>query len=99
MMSITVVTPGEYFGAVNGHLCSKRGRILGVEMGKVANTIEGIVPLSEVFGYATELRTMTQGRATFTMHFEHYEAVPFSIAEQVVEENRKRKSQRSSARV
>jgi len=91
MMSITVVTPGEYFGAVNGHLCSKRGRILGVEMGKVTNTIEGIVPLSEVFGYATELRTMTQGRATFTMHFEHYEAVPFSIAEQVVEESRKRK--------
>ncbi|HUW31854.1 MAG TPA: elongation factor G [Planctomycetota bacterium] len=93
VMSVTVITPSEHSGAINGHLCSKRGRILGMETEGSTHTIKAMVPLSEMFGYATDLRTMTQGRAVFTMHFEHYEAVPYSIAEEIVEERRKRKKE------
>ena len=92
VMSVSVTTPSEYSGSINGHLCSKRGRILSMETEGTAHHIKALVPLSEMFGYATTLRTMTQGRATFTMHFEHYEAVPFSIAEDIVEKRRKKKT-------
>ena len=91
MMSVNVVTPGEHSGSINSHLCSKRGRIQGMEMDGPTHRIDAIVPLSEMFGYATDLRTMTQGRASFSMHFEHYEAVPFSIAEEIVAEKKKKR--------
>jgi len=92
VMSVSVITPPEYSGSINGHLSSKRGRILAMETEGSSHYVKALVPLSEMFGYATTLRTMTQGRATFTMHFEHYEPVPFSIAEEIVENRRKRRS-------
>jgi elongation factor G len=84
IFSIEAVTPEEYLGDVLGNLNSRRGRIEGME--KKANTqvIHGHVPLSEMFGYATDLRSMTQGRATFTMQFSHYAEVPKSISETVI---------------
>jgi len=91
VMSVSVVTPPEYSGSVNGDLCSRRGRIMGMESRAGVQEIQGFAPLAEMFGYATILRTLTQGRASFTMHFERYEAVPVAIAEKIVEERRKPK--------
>jgi len=84
VMSVNVVTPPQYSGAINSDLCGRRGRILGMEMRPKSNEIRAMVPLAEMFGYATALRTMTQGRANFTMHFEHYEAVPYALAEEII---------------
>ena len=84
VMSISIVTPDSYSGAVTGNICSKRGSITGMDMQGVMQVIKGMVPLAEIFGFTTELRNMTQGRASFTMQFEHYEAVPLSIAEEVI---------------
>lgn len=84
VMSLEVTVPEEYMGSITGSICQRRGRIEGME-DKVGNKIiRGMVPLSEMFGYANAIRTLSQGRGTFTMHFEHYEAVPYSIAEAVV---------------
>ncbi|SCZ09700.1 elongation factor G [Alkaliphilus peptidifermentans] len=84
-MKVEVVTPEDYMGDVIGDLNSRRGKIEGMEprIGGV-QVIKSFVPLSEMFGYATDLRSKTQGRATYSMHFNHYEAVPASIAEKVV---------------
>ena len=84
VMSVNVVTPPDFSGAVTGDLCSRRGRIMGMEMRGTAQEIQAMVPLAEMFGYATIVRTLTQGRAGFTMHFERYEAVPYSLAEEIV---------------
>jgi elongation factor G len=84
MMSVNVVTPEESAGAVMGSLCNRRGLILGMDNQGNAKVINALVPLSTMFGYATDVRNMSQGKASFTMHFEHYQAVPFSIAEEVV---------------
>jgi len=89
VMSVMAVTPEDFAGAVAGNLCAKRGRITGMDRQGNAQAVRAIVPLGSTFGYATELRNTTQGRASFTMHFEHYEAVPFSIAEEIVEERKK----------
>lgn len=94
VMNVNVVGPTEYAGSINGDLCSRRGRILGMEMKEKDCEINAMVPLANMFGYATELRTLTRGQATFTMHFEHYEAVPFEIAEEVVENRKKKKESR-----
>ncbi|TFH07362.1 MAG: elongation factor G [Candidatus Atribacteria bacterium] len=94
LMSVEVTAPEDYTGAITGSLCSKRGRIQGMDTKGGATILQGFVPLAEMFGYASELRNVTSGRGTFTMHFEHYQAVPFSIAEEIVEklrENRKNK--------
>jgi len=88
VMSVEVTAPEEYTGAVTGSLCSKRGRVLGMDTKAGAAVLRGRVPLAEMFGYASELRNLTSGRGTFTMHFEHYEAVPYAIAENVIEERR-----------
>ena len=88
IMSVEVVTPEEFMGSVSGSICQRRGRIETMENKGGQKLISGMVPLSEMFGYANSLRSMTQGRASFTMHFEHYEAVPFSIAEQIVKKRR-----------
>jgi elongation factor G len=88
VMSVEVTTPEEYVGAISGSICQRRGRIESMEEKAGMRIITGMVPLSEMFGYANVVRTVTQGRAGFTMHFEHYEAVPFGIAEEIIERRR-----------
>jgi elongation factor G len=83
-MSVNVVTPEDSAGAVMGALCNRRGLISGMDQQGNAKVIKASVPLATMFGYATELRNQSQGRATFTMHFEHYEAVPFSVVEEII---------------
>jgi elongation factor G len=85
IMSVEVVTPEEYLGDVMGDLNSRRGRIEGMTPRKDAQVVKAYVPLSEMFGYATSMRSMTQGRALYSMHFSHYEQVPKNIADQIVE--------------
>jgi len=84
IFKIEVVTPEDYMGDILGNLNSRRGRIEGMEKMGHDQAIHGHVPLAEMFGYATDLRSLTQGRATFTMQFSHYAEVPKSIAEAVV---------------
>jgi elongation factor G len=84
VMSVEVVVPEEYMGDVIGDLNSRRGRIEGLELRGTSQIIKAMVPLSEMFGYATELRSRTQGRGSFTMHFGRYEEVPASIAEEII---------------
>ncbi len=91
VMSVGIVAPEEFTGSLTSGLCAKRGRISGMEMQGNAQVIKALCPLANLFGYTTELRNGTQGRASFTMHFEHYEAVPFSIAEAIIDEQRKTK--------
>ena len=88
IMSIEVTTPDEFMGAVNGTIAQRRGRIESMDERGGMKIVRGLVPLSEMFGYSNSLRSLTQGRASFSMHFEHYEAVPFSIAEEVVKKRR-----------
>ncbi|MEJ8555066.1 elongation factor G [Tepidibacter sp. Z1-5] len=82
---VEVVTPEDYMGDVMGDLNSRRGRIEGMEARSGAQVINAYVPLSEMFGYSTTLRSMSQGRATYTMIFDHYEQVPASVAKKVAE--------------
>ena len=86
MMAVEVTTPEDYVGDVMGNLASRRGRV--GEMSPVGNAqvIKASVPLSEMFGYATDLRSMSQGRADFTMQFDRYEDVPSSIASEITEQ-------------
>jgi len=84
MMEVEVVVPEEYMGDVMGDLSGRRGKVSNMEDRAGAKVVDAKVPLAEMFGYATELRSMTQGRATYTMHFAHYEKVPQNIAEEVL---------------
>ncbi|MDQ1239473.1 MAG: elongation factor, partial [Thermodesulfobacteriota bacterium] len=84
IMDVEVVAPGEFLGDVLGDLTSRRGRILGMESRLGVQTVGVRVPLARMFGYATDLRSLTQGRATFTMRFSHYEPAPQSVTEKVV---------------
>jgi elongation factor G len=88
IMSIEVVTPEEYMGDVIGDLNGRRGKIQSMERRGNTQVIRALVPLAEMFGYATDLRSKTQGRATYTMQFSHYEEVPKNIAEAIVERTR-----------
>lgn len=92
IMSVEVVTPEEYLGDVMGDLNSRRGKIEGFSARKDAQVIKANVPLSEMFGYATVLRSMSQGRAIYSMQFDHYSAVPKSIAEEISEKSLGKKS-------
>ncbi len=83
VMKVEVVVPEEYMGDVIGDLNSRRGRIDGLEARGNAQAIHGFVPLGEMFGYATDLRSKTQGRGTYTMQFDHYDQVPKNIAEEI----------------
>lgn len=85
IMDVEVVTPEEYMGDVMGDLSSRRGRIEGMSQRSDAQVIKAMVPLSEMFGYATVLRSMTQGRAIYTMQFSHYDETPKSVSEQIIE--------------
>jgi elongation factor G len=84
VMSVEVVTPEDYMGDVIGDLNSRRGRIESMERRGNLQVIKSKVPLSDMFGYATDLRSKSQGRATYTMQFDHYEEVPKSISESII---------------
>jgi len=88
IMAVEVVTPEDYLGDVIGDLNSRRGKIEGMVPRKDAQVVRAQVPLAEMFGYATTLRSMTQGRAIYTMQFSHYDQVPRSIADEIVEKVR-----------
>ena len=87
IMKVQVIVPDEYLGNVMGDITSRRGRPMGQESRGNALAIDAMVPLSEMFGYATSLRSNTQGRGNFTMVFDHYEEVPRNIAEDVIKKN------------
>jgi elongation factor G len=86
IMEVEVETPDEYVGDVIGDLNSRRGKIMGMENKGVITVVKAYVPLAEMFGYATTLRSLTQGRGTFIMKFSHYEEVPQHVAEQIIGE-------------
>jgi elongation factor G len=83
-MAVEVVVPEEYMGDVIGDLNSRRGRIMGMESRAGAQIVNSEVPLSSMFGYATDLRSSTQGRATYSMVFDHYDPVPKAISEEII---------------
>jgi elongation factor G len=83
-MRVEVTTPEDYLGDVIGDLNSRRGQILGMEPRGNAQIVRAYVPLAEMFGYATDLRSKTQGRASFVMFFDHYAEVPKNIQEKLV---------------
>ena len=91
VMSVEAVTPEEFMGPVSGTICQRRGRIETMETKGEQKIISGMVPLSEMFGYANTLRSLSQGRANFSMHFEHYEAVPYALTEQIIKKRREEK--------
>ncbi|MBM2838799.1 MAG: fusA [Deltaproteobacteria bacterium] len=84
IMAVEAVTPDDFMGDVIGDLNSRRGRIMGMTSRAGAQVVEAQVPLAQMFGYATDLRSMTQGRATYTMQFIHYEQVPKNVAEEII---------------
>ena len=95
IMGVEVTVPDDHTGAVTGNLCGKRGRITGLASRGNATVLQAMVPLAEMFGYASEIRNLTSGRGTFTMQFEHYESVPYAIAEKVVEERKEARATRA----
>ena len=90
MMKVEIIVPDQYLGDVMGNVSSRRGRVEGTEMRGTDQIIHAFVPLSEMFGYTTDLRSRTQGRGMFTMQFDHYEEVPKSVAEKVIGERAKK---------
>ena len=83
IMAVEVITPDKFYGDITGNLSSKRGQIEGMDERGMDKVIKAKVPLSEMFGYMTNLRSMTEGRAQFTMEFSHYDVVPSSIAKEI----------------
>lgn len=92
VMKVEVTTPEEYLGDVMGDLSSRRGKIEGMFQRSEAQVIKAMVPLGEMFGYATAMRSMTQGRAIYNMEFAHYAEVPKSISEQIIEKYKGKES-------
>ena len=90
-MKVVVETPTEFQGAAMGLMNQRRGMIVGAQDEEVMTVIESLVPLAEMFGFSTILRSATQGKAQFTMEFDHYKLVPQSIAEKIAEEAAARK--------
>ena len=88
LMSLEVVAPDDYMGDVSASICKRRGRIESMDDRDGCQITRGMAPLSEMFGYVNALRSLTQGRGSFSMHFEHYESVPFSIAEDIIQKRR-----------
>ena len=88
-MDVEVTVPEDYMGAATGSICQRRGRVEGMEDKAGVKLVRGFVPLGEMFGYSSTIRTVTQGRGSFTMHFERYEAVPYELAENIIEKRRK----------
>jgi elongation factor G len=83
VMKVEIVTPEDFVGGVQGDLNGRRGQITGIEVRAAAQAIQAEVPLSSMFGYVNSLRSMTQGRASYTMQFSHYAQVPPNVAEQI----------------
>ncbi len=92
IMKVEVITPDDYFGDIMGNITSRRGTIVSTDDRAGAKVVDCEVPLSEMFGYATDLRSRTQGRGQFTMQFDHYAEVPKSVAEKVIGERAKKNS-------
>ena len=88
IMKVEVVMPEEYLGDIMGDITARRGRVEGMEARGNAQVVSAQVPLSEMFGYATSLRSSTQGRGTYSMVFDHYEEVPKSISEEIIKKNK-----------
>ncbi|GIN64305.1 elongation factor G [Robertmurraya siralis] len=88
VMRVEVIIPEEYMGDIMGNITSRRGRVEGMDARGNAQVVRAMVPLSEMFGYATTLRSSTQGRGVFSMHFDHYEEVPKSISEEIIKKNK-----------
>ncbi|CEG25251.1 elongation factor G [Bacillus sp. B-jedd] len=88
VMRVEVVIPEEYLGDIMGQITARRGRVEGMDARGNAQVVRAMVPLSEMFGYATSLRSSTQGRGVFSMHFDHYEEVPKSISEEIIKKNK-----------
>ena len=86
VMKVEVTMPEEYLGDVIGNITRRRGNVQGMEVRNGIQIVDSIIPLSEMFGYATDLRSRTQGRGNFTMQFAHYEEVPASIAAKFIAE-------------
>jgi elongation factor G len=84
IMDVEVVTPEEFRGAIQGDLNGRRGQIKGVEMKGQAQVVQAEVPLAEMFGYVSSVRSMTQGRASYTMQFAHYAQVPGNILDSII---------------
>jgi len=89
IMNVEVAVPEDQMGAATGSVCQRRGRVEGMEDKAGTRLVHGFVPLGEMFGYSSAIRTLTQGRGTFTMSFERYEGVPFELAEQIIEKRKK----------
>ena len=89
IMRVEIVLPEEYLGDVMGNVSSRRGNLLGMETVNGSQEIKAEIPLSEMFGYATDLRSRTQGRGQYTMTFDHYAEVPRSVAEKIIGERSK----------
>lgn len=89
IMTVEVVAPEAYYGDVIGNLSSRRGQIEGSEQRGNIQVIKAKVPLAEMFGYATDLRSFTQGRASYTMQFSHYQETPKSVSEKNIAQNSK----------
>jgi elongation factor G len=88
LMKVEVVIPDEYLGDIMGDITSRRGRVEGMEARGNAQVVKAFVPLSQMFGYATTLRSNTQGRGNYSMHFDHYEEVPKSVMEDIIKKNK-----------
>jgi len=91
VMAVEITTPEEYLGSLTGSIATKRGKILSMDLKNGTRILKAQAPLAEMFGYTNQLRNLTSGRASATMYFDHYEVVPYSIAEEVVEKRRKEK--------
>ncbi len=91
-MSLEVVTPEEYVGNIVGNICSRRGKVLGIEAKPNHQVISAEAPLSEMFGYATSLRSLSSGRANYSMHFEKYVEVPQALADKIIEDKKQKES-------
>ena len=86
-MKVEVVTPEDYYGDVIGDLNRRRGQIMGMDDGIMGKVVEAEVPLAEMFGYATSVRSMSQGRATYTMEFAKYQEVPANVSQVLLQRN------------
>ena len=90
IMKVQIITPEDYFGDLMGNVSGRRGTILGTDDRNGAKIIDAELPLSEMLGYATELRSRTQGRGQFTMQIDHYSEVPSSISKEIIEKRGKK---------
>ena len=84
VMEVTVTVPDDFLGAVTGDLSSRRGRMEGMDQQGTSHVVKALVPLADMFGYSTDLRSRTQGRATYTMQFHSYNQVPESISKEII---------------